>query len=73
VVTVEEGAVVNGFGAMLARHLQEIHPEVHVVCMGVADELMVQAPRAEQLAAQGLTVEGIVARVRAALPLGTIR
>jgi 1-deoxy-D-xylulose-5-phosphate synthase len=73
VVTVEEGAVVNGFGAMLARHLQEIHPEVHVVCMGVADELMVQAPRAEQLAVQGLTVEGIVARVRAALPLGTIR
>ena len=53
VVTVEEGTVVNGFGAMLARRLQETHPDVRVVAMGVADELMVQAPRAEQLAASG--------------------
>jgi len=73
VVTVEEGTIVNGFGAMLARRLQEAHPEVRVVCMGVADELMVQAPRAEQLATQGLTAQGIVARVRAALPLSSTR
>jgi 1-deoxy-D-xylulose-5-phosphate synthase len=73
VVTAEEGTVVNGFGAMLARLLQESHPDVRVIAMGVADELMVQAPRAEQLARQGLTAEGIAARVRAALPLGSMR
>jgi 1-deoxy-D-xylulose-5-phosphate synthase len=73
VVTAEEGTVVNGFGAVLARRLQESHPDVRVIAMGVADELMVQAPRAEQLARQGLTAEGIAARVRAALPLGSMR
>lgn len=73
VVTAEEGTVVNGFGAMLARRLQATHPHVQVIALGVADELMVQAPRAEQLAGQGLTAEGIAARVRAALPLGSMR
>jgi 1-deoxy-D-xylulose-5-phosphate synthase len=72
VVTVEEGTIVNGFGAVVARCLQESHPDVRVVAMGVADELMVQAPRAEQLAAQGLTVAGIVARVRAELPVSSV-
>ncbi len=72
VVTVEEGTVVNGFGAVVARRLQESHPDVRVVVMGVADELMLQAPRAEQLATQGLTAAGIVARVRAELPVHTV-
>ncbi len=53
-VTVEEGTVVNGFGAVLARRLQESHPDVRVLALGIADELMVQAPRAEQLRAAGL-------------------
>jgi 1-deoxy-D-xylulose-5-phosphate synthase len=69
VVTAEEGTIVNGFGAMLARRLQESHPEVRTIALGVADELMPQAPRAEQLARQGLTAEGIAARVRAAMPV----
>jgi 1-deoxy-D-xylulose-5-phosphate synthase len=73
VVTVEEGTIVNGFGAMLARRMQESHPDVRVIAMGVADELMVQAPRAEQLERQGLTAAGIAARVRASLPIGTPR
>ena len=72
-VTAEEGAVVNGFGASLARRVQELNPDVRVITMGVADELMVQAPRAEQLARQGLTAQGIVARVRAALALSSVR
>jgi 1-deoxy-D-xylulose-5-phosphate synthase len=71
IVTVEEGTIVNGFGAMLARRLQEFHPEVRILSMGVADTLMVQAPRAEQLASQGLTAHGIVARVRAAMPVSS--
>ena len=72
-VTVEEGTVVNGFGAMMACRLQETHPDVRVVAIGVADELMLQAPRSEQLARQGLTAEGIAARVRAAIPAGSVR
>jgi len=66
-VTVEEGTVVNGFGATLARRMQASHPEVRVLSLGIADELMVQASRAEQLALHGLTPAGIVARIQAVL------
>jgi 1-deoxy-D-xylulose-5-phosphate synthase len=66
-VTVEEGAVINGFGATLAERMQRDHPEVRVVAMGIADELILQAPRTEQLAAYGLTAEGIAEQVRAVL------
>jgi 1-deoxy-D-xylulose-5-phosphate synthase len=65
VVTVEEGAVINGFGAMLARELQVSHPEVRVTCLGVPDRLMEQAPRAEQLDRFGLTGAGIAATITA--------
>lgn len=68
-VTVEEGTVVNGFGAALARRLQDTHPDVRVVALGVADELMVQAPRADQLRRQGLTPAAIADRVRDLAPL----
>ncbi len=64
-VTVEEGTVVNGFGAMLAARLERSHPEVRVVAMGVPDELMVQASRTRQLERYGLTPEGIAEQVRA--------
>jgi len=63
VVTVEEGTVVNGFGAMIARELQASHPEVRVHCLGVPDRLIEQAPRAEQLERFGLTGPGIAARI----------
>jgi 1-deoxy-D-xylulose-5-phosphate synthase len=72
-VTVEEGTIVNGFGAMLARRLQETHPEVRVLSLGIADELMVQASRADQLAQQGLTPDGIVARVKSILSAPVVR
>ncbi|HEX6668624.1 MAG TPA: 1-deoxy-D-xylulose-5-phosphate synthase, partial [Gemmatimonadales bacterium] len=49
-VTVEEGTIVNGFGAYLAETLQTTHPEVRVVALGVPDRLVEQAPRADQLA-----------------------
>jgi 1-deoxy-D-xylulose-5-phosphate synthase len=67
VVTIEEGTVVNGFGAMLTRELQAGHPEVRVACIGVPDRLIDQAPRAEQLERFGLTGAGIAARVTALL------
>ena len=62
-VTVEEGTVVNGFGASLAATLQTTRPEVRVVALGVPDRLQEQAPRAEQLDALGLTADGIARRI----------
>jgi 1-deoxy-D-xylulose-5-phosphate synthase len=64
-VTIEEGTIVNGFGAHLAERLQTTTPNVQVVALGVPDKLMEQAPRAEQLAAFGLTADGIARRVSA--------
>ena len=66
-VTVEEGAVINGFGAYLSLELADRHPEVRVVAMGIADELIEQAPRSEQLERFGLSAAGIARRV-ASLP-----
>ena len=64
-VTVEDGAVVNGFGAMLAGVVQTTAPEVRVVPLGAPDRTWEHAPRAAQLAAVGLTGEGLAARIRA--------
>jgi 1-deoxy-D-xylulose-5-phosphate synthase len=64
-VTVEEGTIVNGFGAFLAETLQTTHPEVRVVALGVPDRLVEQAPRAEQLESFGLTAAGIARRITA--------
>jgi 1-deoxy-D-xylulose-5-phosphate synthase len=64
-VTVEEGTIVNGFGAFLAETLQTTHPEVRVVALGVPDRLLEQAPRAEQLEIYGLTAAGIARRITA--------
>jgi 1-deoxy-D-xylulose-5-phosphate synthase len=64
-VTVEEGTIVNGFGAALSEKLQTTHPEVRVVALGLPDRLIEQAPRAEQLESFGLSAGGIVRRLRA--------
>jgi 1-deoxy-D-xylulose-5-phosphate synthase len=64
-VTVEEGTIVNGFGAYLAETLQTTHPEVRVVALGIPDRLIEQAPRTEQLEACGLTATGIARRITA--------
>ncbi|HEV8124906.1 MAG TPA: 1-deoxy-D-xylulose-5-phosphate synthase [Gemmatimonadales bacterium] len=65
VVTVEEGTVVNGFGAHLAEVMQTTYPDVRVMALGVPDRLIEQAPRVEQLAAYGLTGQGIANRILA--------
>jgi 1-deoxy-D-xylulose-5-phosphate synthase len=65
IVTVEEGTIVNGFGAYLAETLQTTHPEVRVVALGVPDRLVDQAPRPEQLELFGLTAAGIARRITA--------
>jgi 1-deoxy-D-xylulose-5-phosphate synthase len=64
-VTVEEGTIVNGFGAYLAERMQTTNPEVRVIALGVPDRFIEQAPRAEQLETFGLTAEGIARRIAA--------
>lgn len=65
VLTVEEGTVVNGFGAMMAAVIAREAPEVRVHAHGVPDRIVYAAPRRRQLAQCGLDAAGIAARVRA--------
>jgi 1-deoxy-D-xylulose-5-phosphate synthase len=63
-LVVEEGTVVNGFGASLAAAVQRTEPAVRVVAHGVPDRIIFAASRARQLAHCGLDAAGIAARVR---------
>ncbi|MFL5576131.1 MAG: 1-deoxy-D-xylulose-5-phosphate synthase [Gemmatimonadaceae bacterium] len=65
VLVVEEGTVVNGFGAHMATVIGAIDPNVRVVAHGVPDRFIYQAARARQLALTGLDADGIARRVRA--------
>jgi 1-deoxy-D-xylulose-5-phosphate synthase len=64
-LVVEEGTVVNGFGAYLAAVVARVDPAARVYSHGVPDRFIYQAPRARQLAACGLDAEGIARKVRA--------
>jgi 1-deoxy-D-xylulose-5-phosphate synthase len=61
---VEEGTVVNGFGAHMAAVVSQMDGTVRVVAHGVPDAFIEQAPRARQLASVGLDATGIAARVK---------
>jgi 1-deoxy-D-xylulose-5-phosphate synthase len=65
ILVVEEGTVVNGFGAYIGGVIARLDSGVHVLTHGVADSLVDQAPRARQLALAGLDAAGIAERVRA--------
>ena len=64
-VTVEDGTVVNGFGASVAATVAVTAPAVRLVALGVPDRTYEHAPRSRQLEEVGLTGSGIAARVRA--------
>jgi 1-deoxy-D-xylulose-5-phosphate synthase len=64
-LVVEEGTMVNGFGAYMASVVQRLDPDVRVAVHGVPDRITYAAPRARQLASCGLDAVGIAARVRA--------
>ncbi len=64
-LVVEEGTVVNGFGAYMAGVVSRLEPSVRVVAHGVPDRYIEQASRARQLAICGLDAAGIAERVRA--------
>ena len=67
VLIVEEGTVVNGFGAYMASVIEKHDESVRVQTAGVPDRIMVAAPRKRQLEQCGLHPEGIANRVRAML------
>ncbi|HEY9449299.1 MAG TPA: 1-deoxy-D-xylulose-5-phosphate synthase [Gemmatimonadaceae bacterium] len=64
VLVVEEGTIVNGFGAYMTSVISQIDPTVRVGVHGVPDRFIEQAPRKRQLAAVGLDPAGIARRVR---------
>lgn len=65
VLVVEEGTVVNGFGAFMSTVIERLEPSVHVAVHGVPDRFVEQAPRARQLESTGLDAAGIARRIRA--------
>jgi 1-deoxy-D-xylulose-5-phosphate synthase len=65
VLTLEEGTVINGFGAFMSATIGRLAPNVRVSVHGVPDRIVYAASRARQLAQCGLDVAGVVARVRA--------
>ena len=73
VLVVEEGAVVNGFGAHMSAVIGELDASVKVVCHGVSDDFVEQAPRSKQLAALGLDARGIAQRAGDAVGMESSR
>jgi 1-deoxy-D-xylulose-5-phosphate synthase len=67
VLVVEEGTVINGFGAFMSAVIERHDDSVRVHTHGVPDRVIAAAPRSRQLEQCGLTPEGIAHRVRAML------
>jgi 1-deoxy-D-xylulose-5-phosphate synthase len=67
ILVVEEGTVVNGFGAFMSTVIARYDNSVRVAVHGVPDRVIHAAPRARQLAQCGLDAPGIANRVRALL------
>ena len=65
VLVVEEGTVVNGFGACMSAAIERLDSSVRVAVHGVPDTFIEQAPRKKQLELTGLDAAGIARRVRA--------
>ncbi len=65
ILVVEEGTVINGFGAFMAGVIANQEAGVRVHVHGVPDRIIYAAPRTKQLADLGLDAAGIAERVRA--------
>ncbi len=70
-LVVEEGTVVNGFGAYMSAIVARLDPSARVIAHGIPDAFIEQASRTRQLALTGLDAEGIATRVRALHGSGT--
>ena len=67
ILTVEEGTMINGFGAFMASVIGRRDAGVRVSVLGVPDQIIHAASRKKQLAQCGLDPAGIASRVRALL------
>jgi 1-deoxy-D-xylulose-5-phosphate synthase len=73
ILVVEEGTIVNGFGAHMAAVIAEMDASIKVVAHGVPDDFIDQAPRAKQLARLGLDGRGIAQRASAVFGVENLR
>jgi 1-deoxy-D-xylulose-5-phosphate synthase len=64
ILVVEEGTVINGFGAYMASVISSRESGVRVTAHGVPDRIVYAAPRTRQLALCGLDAAGIADKVR---------
>ncbi|MDZ7630729.1 MAG: transketolase C-terminal domain-containing protein [Gemmatimonadaceae bacterium] len=64
-LVVEEGTVVNGFGAYMAQVVAKLDPSVRVTAHGIPDRFIYAASRQRQMAMCGLDATGIADKVRA--------
>jgi 1-deoxy-D-xylulose-5-phosphate synthase len=75
VVTIEEGTIVNGFGAMIARVLEPARQRAGALAfdaLGIPDRLVEHATREEQLEEVGLTPTAIAGRARRLLEAAAV-
>jgi 1-deoxy-D-xylulose-5-phosphate synthase len=73
ILIVEEGTVVNGFGAYMTSIIAAMDASARVVTHGVPDDFIDQAPRPRQLALLGLDARGIAQRMTEAFGLESSR
>jgi 1-deoxy-D-xylulose-5-phosphate synthase len=73
ILVVEEGSVVNGFGAYITSVIAAMDSAARVIIHGVPDDFIDQAPRARQLALLGLDARGIAQRTSDAFGLESSR
>ena len=64
-LVVEEGTVVNGFGAYMAQVVSKLDASVRVTAHGIPDVFIYSASRTRQMAMCGLDAVGIASKVRA--------
>ncbi|HYW51913.1 MAG TPA: 1-deoxy-D-xylulose-5-phosphate synthase [Gemmatimonadaceae bacterium] len=63
-LVVEEGTVVNGFGAYMAQVVSKLDPSIRVTAHGIPDVFIYAASRVRQMAMCGLDAAGIADKVR---------
>ncbi len=68
VLTIEEGSVVNGFGAHMARTIGDLQGGTRVVSLGIPDRFIPHGGRHALLAEIDLDVPGIVRTVKKLVP-----
>ena len=64
IITIEDHALPGGFGACVAEAIADRNLNLHLTRLGVRDELVPHATRAQQLAAHGLDPAGIAVTIQ---------